>query len=176
MKNKGVVLLIVFIAGLLAVVAMLSKSHEVPVKKAAVGLSAPAFQLTDTEGRTWDLSSLKGKVVLLNFWASWCDSCKEENPSLQALVNSEKGNERFVFASVLYKDEPSTAIEYMKKNGIDFPLLIDNKNISSAYGLTGVPETFIIDKKGIVREKIIGPIKWDTPEIRAAIDKLISEN
>lgn len=176
MKNKGAVLLIVFIAGLLTVVAMITKSPEVPVKKAAVGLSAPVFQLTDTEGRTWDLSGLKGKVVVLNFWASWCDSCKDENPSLQALVNSEKGNERFVFASVLYKDEPSKAIEYMKKNGIDFPLLIDNKSVSSAYGLTGVPETFIIDKKGVVREKIIGPIKWDTPEIRAAIAKLISEN
>lgn len=176
MKNKSAVLLIVFAVSV-AVIFMLAKGGEVPVaKKAAVGLGAPDFQLRDTEGRTWDLSSLRGKVVLLNFWASWCDSCKEENPSLQALVNSEKGNEKFVFASVLYKDDPSKAIEYMKKNGIEFPLLIDNKNVSSAYGLTGVPETFIIGKNGIVREKVIGPIRWDTPEVRAAIDKLTSEN
>lgn len=173
MKNKGVFLLIILIAGIVSV-ALLTKSREQKPKKAAVGLDAPLFELKDSNGRIWRLSDLKNKVVLLNFWASWCDSCKEENPSIQRLIDVEKGNDGFVFISVLFRDNPSKAMEYMKANGFTFPVLIDDKGIAAQYGIRGVPETFIIDKKGIIREKITGPITWDTPEVRAAINKLIT--
>ncbi|HEX8947413.1 MAG TPA: TlpA disulfide reductase family protein [Dissulfurispiraceae bacterium] len=173
MKGKGVILLIILAIGIAAVV-VLTKTESVP-KKAAVGLEAPAFELKDMQGRPWKLSDFKGKTVLLNFWASWCDSCKEENPSLQRLIDMEKGNARLVPVTVLFRDDPAKAAEYMKANGISFPVLLDDKNIALQYGLTGVPETFIIDSKGVVRQKIVGPIAWDAPEVKAALDKLSNE-
>ncbi len=174
MKNKGVILLLILAIGIAAVL-FLTKTDETTKKRAAVGLDAPSFELKDTEGRTWKISDLKGKVVLLNFWASWCDSCKEENPSIQNLINAEKGNDKFVFISVLYKDDPSRAMEYMKANGFNFTVLIDDKNIANEYGITGVPETFVINKNGIIKEKVVGPIKWDSPDVRAATMKLIAD-
>ncbi|MBI3593002.1 MAG: TlpA family protein disulfide reductase [Nitrospirae bacterium] len=174
MKNKGVILLLTFAIGVIAII-FLSKTHDQPRKKAATGLEAPLFELKDTEGRTWRLSDLRGKVVLLNIWASWCDSCKQENPSIQNLINAEKGNDRLIFVSVLYKDNPAKAMEYMKANGFTFPVLIDDKNVAGMYGITGVPETFIIDKKGTIKEKIVGPIQWDSPDVRAAIARLANE-
>ncbi len=98
-----------------------------------------------------------------------------ENPSIQGLVEAERKNNNFVFVSVLFNDEPSRAVEYMKANGLNFPVLIDDKNIAREYRISGVPETFIIDAKGIVRQKIIGPVQWDSPDIKAAINKLIKE-
>ncbi len=174
MKNRSIILLIVFIIGIAAVV-ILTRTSDRPPQRAAVGLEAPVFELEDTEGRTWKLADLKNKVVLLNFWASWCDSCKEENPSLQRLINADTVTNNLVFISVLYKDDPAKAMAYMKTNGFSFPVLIDDKNVSGQYRITGVPETFLIDKKGIVRQKFVGPIAWDAPEIRAALAKLAGE-
>ncbi len=98
-----------------------------------------------------------------------------ENPSIQSLVEAERKNDKLVFISVLFRDESSRAVEYMKANGLNFPVLIADKNIADEYRVTGIPETFIIDKKGIVRQKIIGPVQWDSPDIKAAIEKLVKE-
>ncbi len=174
MKAKVAVLVTLFVIGVMAVF-VLTRHEGVNTQRAVVGLDAPSFELKDPEGRTWKLSDFKGKVVLLNFWATWCDSCKEENPSLQKLIDAEKGNEALAFISVLYRDDALKAKEYMKGNGLNFPFLIDDGNTSSVYGLTGVPETFIISKKGIIKNKVVGPIRWDTPEVRAALAKLTSE-
>lgn len=99
-----------------------------------------------------------------------------ENPSIQSLVEAEKKNDKMVFVSVLFKDEPSKAMEYMKANGLNFPVLIDDKNTAGEYRVRGVPETFVIDKKGIVRQKIVGPVQWDSPDIKAAIAKLVKSD
>ncbi len=174
MKNRGVVLAIILAFGI-ASIFFLAKNNETIRKKAIVGLDAPAFELKDTQGKTWKTSDLKGKVVFINFWASWCDACKEEKPSIQNLVNAEKANDKFVFISVLFRDDPSKAMEYMKSNGFNFPVLIDNKNIAADYGIRGVPETFVIGKNGTIKEKVVGPIGWESPEVRAVIRKLIAD-
>jgi peroxiredoxin len=98
-----------------------------------------------------------------------------ENPSIHGFVEAEKGNSNLVFISVLYKDNPSNVMEYMKANGFNFPVLIDDKNVSLEYGITGVPETFVINKNGIIKEKVIGPVDWGSPDVRAAINKLIAD-
>ncbi|MEW6116189.1 MAG: TlpA disulfide reductase family protein [Nitrospirota bacterium] len=175
MNTKTITLLLLLIVGVAGVV-LLSRTEEKPRATTAVkGLDAPAFELKDTTGKVWKLSDLKGKVVLVNFWATWCDTCKEEKPSLVNLINSEKGNDKFVFVSVLFRDDPAKVPAYMREYGYSFPVLIDDKNIAKAYGLTGVPESFLIDKNGILREKVIGPMQWDTPEVKAVIAKLIGE-
>lgn len=140
------------------------------------GEPAPLFSLNDRNGKIWSLEELKGKVVLVNFWASWCPSCKEEKPSLQKLSTMTKDKPNFVILTILYKDDPSGAFQFMKKNNLNLTLLLDRKwEASNAYGVTGVPETYIIDKKGVLRRKIIGPTRFDTPDSLRFISGLILE-
>ncbi len=140
------------------------------------GDSAPPFSLNDINGKIWRLEQLKGKVVLVNFWASWCPSCKEEKPSLQKLSNMNRDKPDFLILTILYKDDPTGAFQFMKKNNLNFTLLLDRKwEASNAYGVTVVPETYLIDKKGVLRRKIIGPTRFDTPDSLRFISGLIIE-
>jgi peroxiredoxin len=132
---------------------------------AVEGLRAPDFSIKDVGGNTWRLSDMMGSVVLINFWASWCEPCREELPSIQKMYESMKGEPGFRFASILYRDDPTRAYAYMQQNGYTFPLLVDpDGSVSSAYGLTGVPETFLIDKRGVLVKKIVGPADYGSPE------------
>jgi len=166
---------VILIAGFLLVVIFVAKNREHYYKKSAVGLNAPLFELKDTDGRVWRLADLRGKVVLLNIWASWCDVCKEELPSIQNLITGEKKNDRLVFISVLYNDDPNRAMSYLKARGFVFPVLIDTGDVASGYGITGVPETFVIDKKGFIKERVIGALHWDSPEVKAVLASLENE-
>lgn len=174
MKSKGVILAVILVLGIIGIVLTL-KNRERPVSKAAIGLEAPAFDLKDTDGKLWRLADLRGKVVILNFWATWCETCKEELPSIQSLIDIEKGHDKLIFISVLYNDSPEKAIEYMKAKGFAFPVLIDTGDRAKLYGLTGVPETFIIDKKGILKHHVVGPLQWDSADVRATLTHLENE-
>ncbi|HKN19159.1 MAG TPA: TlpA disulfide reductase family protein [Dissulfurispiraceae bacterium] len=174
MKSKGVILAVILVLGIGGVTLIL-KNLEHPPTKAAIGLEAPSFELKDTAGKLWRLSDLRGKVVLLNLWASWCGTCKEELPSIQNLINLEKDNSKLIFISVLYKDSPEKALNYLKARAIAFPVLIDTGNVADMYGITGVPETFVIDKKGTLKQRVVGPLQWDSPDVRAALSLLENE-
>jgi DsbE subfamily thiol:disulfide oxidoreductase len=173
-KSKGVILAVVLVFGIIGT-ALVLKTVAHPDRKATVGLDAPAFELKDTAGKLWRLSDLRGKVVLLNLWASWCVTCKEELPSIQNLINLEKDNTKLIFISVLYNDSPEKAIEFLKANGFAFPILIDTGNVARIYGITGVPETFVIDKKGTLKQRVVGPLQWDSPDVRATLTRLENE-
>lgn len=138
-----------------------------------VGGPAPDFSLTDLDGRQWKLSELRGKVVFINFWATWCPPCMGEMPSMQAL-HEGMPPESFQMLGLLYNDRPEFARNLMKKIGLGFPVLVDQENqIATAYGITGVPETFLVDAEGIVREKIIGPQDWNAPEARELMKRYL---
>lgn len=142
---------------------------------ATVGEPAPVFYLSDTKGRSWNLEELKGKVVFVNFWATWCAPCREEMPAMQRLMEALP-KDTFVMLAILNRDTPANANLFAEKLGITIPILNDmGNNVGPMYGLTGLPETFIIDKKGILRYKYIGPAKWDTPEFIQQIKELINE-
>ena len=142
----------------------------------AVGRPAPDFLVRDLEGRTYSLSALRGSVVFINFWASWCQPCKEEMPSLQALYNRFKGDPRFRLVTILYRDDYEKARALMKTGNFEFPVLLDPGGKSAAaYGVTGVPETYIVDKKGILREKVIGPADWNSPQAIAVVATPLQE-
>lgn len=131
---------------------------------AEIGKPAPQFTLVDTKGKSWNLAELKGKVVFLNFWATWCPPCREEMPSMQT-VHTLMQEDSFVMLAVLNNDDPALADAMAAKIGATFPILIDpNNSVAQAYGLTGVPETYIIDKQGVVREKFLGAVKWNSIE------------
>jgi len=174
LNYKGAVLAVVLLLGISGAI-LVFRNPEHYDKKAAVGLESPVFELKDSDGKLWRLADLRGKVVLLNLWASWCETCKEEMPSIQNLISIEKNNNKLMFISVLYNDSPEKALAYMKANGFAFPVLIDTGNIAGLYGITGVPETFIIDKKGTLKQRVVGPLQWDSPEVRATLTSLENE-
>ena len=144
-------------------------------KVAVVGQPAPNFTLTDRQGGTWSLSELKGQVVFVNFWAAWCPPCRQEMPSMQALYTSMP-TDKFKMLAILYKDTPEAADALTAQLGCTFPVLVDpGDRTGQAYGLTGVPETYIVDKSGVLREKFLGPVEWNSPGARQMIMKYISE-
>lgn len=172
MNKKTIILLLIFALGIASI--LLLPKGEQHKKSAAVGLEAPLFELKDTEGKIWKLSDLKGKVVIINFWASWCDTCKEEKPYLIDLLNRLK-NDRLIYVSILYNNDPSEALKYMNSQGYKFPVLIDDKGVAMDYGLTGVPETFVVNKKGILAKKVIGAVHWNLDDFASTIQRLLNE-
>jgi peroxiredoxin len=135
-----------------------------------IGLPAPDFTVQDSD-HTVRLNDLKGKTVILNFWTSWCEPCKEEMPSLAQL--QKQMAPKITVLGVSTDDSPSAYHSFLKQYNIDFLTVNDpGKQSSDLYGTTGQPETFIIDPSGVVRRKFIGPVNWTSPEIVEYLQKL----
>jgi DsbE subfamily thiol:disulfide oxidoreductase len=176
LKPKSVILIAVFIVAI-AIILFSVKREETPKTQAVVvGLNAPEFSLSDPSGKTYTLSELKGSVVFINFWATWCPPCIEEMPSIQNLYNGFKDRKEFRMVTILYKDDYEKAMAYMKQNNYALPVLIDREGKSAkAYGVTGVPETYIVDKQGVLRQKVIGPADWNSTEADSLISNLLKQ-
>lgn len=139
------------------------KKKELP---AVQGNPAPDFTLKDLAGREGKLSELRGKVVVLNFWATWCPPCREEIPSMMRL-NQAMAGKPFQMVAVSIDEGGQAAVEgYFKQSGTALPALLDtDQKVSKRFGLTGVPETFIIDKKGVILKKVVGAMDWSDPMV-----------
>ncbi len=161
---------------ILAVVGLLvscEKKSGQEIRKLEIGRSAPDFLLNDIRGRGWNLSDLRGKVVLVNFWATWCPPCREKLPDLQALYEGLP-REKFEILAILNNDDPRLAEALAAKIGLTFPILTDpGSKVATSFGLTGVPETFIIDPDGILRGKILGPRSWNSPKVRKMLEQYL---
>ena len=133
----------------------------------------PAITVNSLNGKPLNLSDLKGKVVVLNFWATWCPPCREEIPSMMKLNSAMAGN-AFQMVAVSIDEGGLPAIEsFFKTSGFSLPAYTDPDNrAAKAYGITGVPETFIIDKNGILIKKVVGPMAWDSPDVLSYLDGL----
>ena len=161
------VLMIVVIALVGASVYLVSSSSSRPpsewVKSVAVGDLAPDFQLKDTKGNKVSLSDLRGKVVVVNFWATWCPPCIEEMPSMERLNEVIAGDDFVMLAINTEENGPSIVPAFLEKTPYTFPILYDNKGVvQKRYGVFKFPESFIINKDGTVAEKIIGPLDWSS--------------
>ena len=157
---------------ILAVLAGCSKK-EVP---AVEGNPAPDFTLNDLSGRPVQLSSLKGKVVLLNFWATWCPPCREEIPSMVRLNQAMQGKPFQMLAVSIDEGGKGAVQEFYRKGGVTLPTLLDSDGkVAGRYGTYRVPETFLIDAKGIIVKKVIGPMDWSSPEVLAALQRLMAQ-
>jgi peroxiredoxin len=127
---------------------------SVPTK----GFPAPDFALQDPDGSIYELSSLKGKVVLINFWASWCPPCRSEMPAMDE-VYSQYQNQGFIILAVnsTIQDDPDEAKAFFKEMGLTFPLLLDTDgSVTQTYQVRSLPTSFFIDREGIIQEVIIG--------------------
>ncbi|MEW6001474.1 MAG: TlpA disulfide reductase family protein [Nitrospirota bacterium] len=175
MKARGIILLVILLSGSLILLFGIIR-QETPEIKNIESLKAPEFVLKDLNGNIYNSSDLRGSVLFINFWASWCEPCLEEMPSIENLYDHFKNDNHFRMFAVLYRDDYQKAIGYMKENDFHFPVFLDNgENAARSFGITGVPETYIIDKKGILRGKVIGPEEWNSPEAITFISNLLKE-
>ena len=161
------------VMGLLVIVAIqLKKAQQGTV---VAGEPAPAFILTTFEGEDIALADLRGKVVVLNFWASWCKPCEQEAADLQTAWEIYQPNGEVVFLGVDYVDTDIEAAKYIEKwhitylNGPDL-----GTRISQSFRIRGVPETYIIDREGVLRYVKIGPFV-SLQEITAAIESVLNQ-
>ena len=140
-------------------------------KEAAIGKPAPDFTLSRVGGPgKLQLASLRGKVVVLNFWASWCYPCNQEAPTLQAAA--KRYGDRVVVLGVDVNDPKSDARKFARKYRLTYPLVHDNHNVTSPkYGLTGLPETFFIDRTG----KLVGHVAAaiDAADLRDGVEQAL---
>ncbi|MEW6214618.1 MAG: TlpA disulfide reductase family protein [Nitrospirota bacterium] len=174
MKTKTFTLLIILLSGI--TIAFFIVRQRYSPETSTPRLIAPDIELTDIRENKLRLSELKGSVVFINFWASWCQSCIDEVPSIEGLFRRLSGTPKFTLITIIFKDDENKIFRYMKENGYTFPVYLDPDNSAAkGFGITGVPETFIVDKKGILREKVIGPADWNSPQAISLISNLISE-
>ena len=133
-------------------------------KPTHIGSLAPDFVVQDSD-RKVALHDLRGQVVVLNFWATWCPPCVEEMPSLIQMADKVKPKGVTVLGVSVDVDQAAYE-NFLKNHGVDFLTVRDPDEKSPAlYGTTGWPETFIIDRQGVLRRKFVGPVDWNDPEI-----------
>jgi len=172
-NRKTLILLIVLISGIALVLIMQpSKAPKVTSK----GSTPVDFELMDMNRNTFKLSAMRGSVVFINFWATWCQSCIEEMPSIERMSRLLSNDSKFKMVTILYKDDIVNASNFMRQNSFTFPVYLNpDESAARNFGITGVPETFIIDKKGFLRDKVIGPAEWDSPRIIQTFQNLLNE-
>lgn len=138
-----------------------------------VGEPAPDFELQSFSGETYRLEDLEGSVVVVNFWASWCESCKPEARDLEAAYQYYRPRGDVLFLGVDYVDTEPEALAYLEEFGITYPNGPDLRTeISQAFRIRGVPETFIIDQNGEIAHLQIGPFQ-SLDHILSVIDPLL---
>jgi thiol-disulfide isomerase/thioredoxin len=132
------------------------------------------FSASRLDGTQVRLSALKGKVVFLNFWATWCPPCREEMPSMEALYQRFRDKDLEFLAVDIQEDKDAVAA-FMKEYGLTFPAVLDSTGrISAEYGIRGIPTTFIIDREGGIIASAVGGRDWNTQAVAAALETLIS--
>ena len=173
---RGLVLIVVIVL-VGASVYLVSSSNPRPasewVKSVVAGDLAPDFQLEDTKGNQVSLSDFRGKVVLVNLWATWCPPCIEEMPSMERLNEVMAGDDFVMLAVNTEENGRSVVPAFLQKTPYSFPILYDDEGVvQKLYGVFKFPESFVIRKDGTVAEKIIGPLDWSSVETITYLKRL----
>jgi peroxiredoxin len=138
------------------------------------GEPAPNFQLRDMEGRIVSLSDLRGKVVLLNFWATWCGPCRVEMPAMERLYRTYDRKDFEILAVSTDAQGVAVTRPFQQENRLTFPILHDaDFRVGLSYGARTLPMTFMVDRQGIVRQHIFGARDWEAPEAHQLIEMLM---
>ena len=151
---------------LLGLIGCYSGSHP-----SRIGSNAPDFTLQDSDHKV-TLSQFRGDVVLLNFWATWCPPCIEETPSMVEMQARFKDKGIVVLAVSIDEDDDAYH-KFLKEYKVNMVTVRDEaKKAPTLYGTFGWPETYVIDRSGVIRRKFIGPVDWTSPEITEYLSKL----
>ncbi|HHO52108.1 MAG TPA: TlpA family protein disulfide reductase [Deltaproteobacteria bacterium] len=169
-------ILIVGLGGTAALIALLATGFSANINTAVTdvitGKQAPAFELVDLQGRTWSVEELEGKPVFINFWSTWCGPCKMEHPML---LQAAKAYPDVQFLGIIYNDAAAAVdvqlrrppynrlMSELESAAIEYPNLSDpDGRTALRYGVVGVPESFFVDRTGLVTYKQVGPLNADT--------------
>jgi cytochrome c biogenesis protein CcmG, thiol:disulfide interchange protein DsbE len=160
------------VVGLAGVGVLWMVFHPQPHGPVALGDPAPAFRLPRLPSGNLSLRDFRGKVVILNFWATWCPPCVEETPSLEAFA-SQMEDRGVVVLGVSVDQDPEALVKFVSQYHLSYPIARDpRRNVPTRYGTYKFPETYIIDRNGYVAEKIIGDIDWTDPRMIAFVEAL----
>jgi len=165
--------------GLLCLLVTGAMADQPPLGHAMSPLSpplpAPDFSLPDMDGASHALSDYRGKVVMLNFWATWCPPCRREMPSMERLYDKFKARGLEVVAVNQFED-PDLVFEFTGRLSLapTFPILFDRESrVAEQYGVKGLPTTYLLDRDGNIRFQAIGGREFDHPEVEALIEQLL---
>jgi thiol-disulfide isomerase/thioredoxin len=138
------------------------------------GGPTPALSLTDYRGVEHTLAAYRGRVVLLNFWATWCEPCREEMPALQQLQN-QFGTERLVVLAVNYGEAPEKVQGFVQSTPVDFPMLLDrHTDAAKAWKVRVLPTSFVLRPDGTIRYSAVGALDWASPQIVELLTTLVA--
>lgn len=132
----------------------------------------PSLFLSDTNGQSVDIADLKGKVLFINFWATWCPPCIAEMPSIERLYSNFKGNENVVFIMIDADNNPLKSKEFMNKNGWALPVYFPGGNIPADYFTGTLPTTVIVDKEGTITFKHSGTADYSNEKFKDYLEEL----
>jgi cytochrome c biogenesis protein CcmG/thiol:disulfide interchange protein DsbE len=180
MRNRLVTGGVLVGVGVLIAIGWAQRDRFAPTE---VGARAPEFTARSLEGDSLSLESLRGQVVLLNFWATWCAPCRREMPSMQRLYRELKSRGLEVVAvsvdaapgGVEALAAPGGKVrEFVEEYGLTFRVLLDpNGKVEQRYRATGLPTTFLIGRDGRIRDKVIGGVEWDEPAYAERVRRLL---
>jgi thiol-disulfide isomerase/thioredoxin len=143
-----------------------------PVLREAVPLTDFILPLTD--GTNLETGKFRGKVVFLNFWATWCGPCRAEMPSMETLYGRFKDRGLEILA-VNIRETPRQVTAFMKQWGLTFPAVLDSQGtVGSAYGVMAIPTTYIINREGGIIARVVGSLNWDNPKLFSAFEALLN--
>jgi peroxiredoxin len=138
------------------------------------GAAAPSLALQDMDGRSHTLAGYRGSVVLINFWATWCEPCRQEMPSIERLRDKLTGKPFVVLA--VNVDEPEARVrQFLSQTGLRLPVLLDpNKTVTRNWGVRLLPATYIIGRDGRVRYRLVGDLDWSSETVLGVVSQLIA--
>jgi cytochrome c biogenesis protein CcmG/thiol:disulfide interchange protein DsbE len=168
--------IVIAIAALVVVLLLAFRRDPHDIRTGTVGKPAAAFTLQKLDGTgTVGLDDARGKITVVNFFASWCIPCKQENPALVRVYERYRSSSDVAFLGVLYQDSRDSGLAYVRDNGVVWPTASDDDGrVAFAYGVFGIPETYFIDAAGVIQGRHIGPI--DESTLVTAIDCLRSKS
>ena len=160
--------------GLVALAALLVLMGEPVEPPLSRGDAAPGFSLPGIpDGSVVALEEMGGRVVLVNFWATWCKPCEDEMPAMENLYR-EVGSEGFELLAISVDDSAETVEEFRQRMGITFPILLDPDQVAARrYQTTGFPESILVDGQGMIVERYVGPREWDHPDYVRRVQRLM---
>lgn len=186
---KKIIIITVIFALTMGLVSLLTKNSPFSVNGAENGdyfeglgiyrfednFKAPTFSLKNLKGDEVNLENLKGKIVFVNFWATWCPPCRDEMPSMEKLYTKFKDKD-FIMLAVNLREKPKKVRSFKEEYGLSFTILLDTDgSVSKRYGVRAIPATFLIDREGYLIGRAIGARDWASTQAIALVDQLVNE-
>ncbi len=157
----------------LLVLATAASAADLSKLQSWSGGATPALTLKDLDNQQHQLADYRGKVLLVNFWATWCAPCIEEMPSFERLAKRLSA-EPFALLTVNFGEKPTRIKPFLEKIGVDVPVLVDSDmSASRAWVKKGLPTTYVIDADQNIRYLVLGELAWDAPEVESRIRELL---